>query len=91
MSAPQSLYAALVAAGIPIDHHESDLYAQVTPESRAIVAQYRAAFKAEHGRDTMLSTFVSNADGKLWYDVPFMYQTWWDARAQPKASAPDAE
>lgn len=65
-----SLYEELLAAGIPLDSHESDLYALVTSDSRVIVA------RSEHG----CSTFISNIDGKLWFDLPFAYDPWWIRR-----------
>jgi len=69
-----TLFEALTAAGIPTDHHESDLYFPVTPTSTAILAQY-PAWKAS------ATTFViqpEHADrGQLWYDVPFAYDPYW--------------
>lgn len=70
-----NLYDALVAAGVPVDHHESDLYFQDSAESRAILAtypQYRAGS-------------FSNAKppyvGQLWREVPFAYSPYWEAKA----------
>jgi hypothetical protein len=68
------IYEELKAAGVPLDHHESDLYAKVTPESRAIVKAYR--FRSQ------VSVFTSNTDGEPWYDVPFAYQPFWDRVAE---------
>ena len=70
MSAP-SIYLDAVAAGIPVDHHESDLYMLATPESRALVAK--------HG--LWATPFKSHVDGKAWLDVPFAYDPFWEARA----------
>lgn len=83
MSAPhtdipinQSLYHQLHAAGCQLDSHESDLYVKVTPESRRIVE----AWQAKHGL-SRARTFVSALDGGgVWYDIPFMFAPWWDAR-----------
>ena len=71
-----TLYAALKAAGIPLDSHESDLYAKVTLESRQIVqdAIERGAF---HGNPIV---FVNQQDGTLWYDFPFMYAPFWEVK-----------
>lgn len=71
-----TLYAALLAAGVPLDHHESDLYAKVTPESRAIVDAFGDGLSVER-------IFRSKIDNELWYDLPFRYLPWWEAR-QPK-------
>lgn len=65
-----AIYEDLIAAGVPTDHHESDLYALVTPESRALVAAYEYRCHVQ--------TFVSQVDGRLWYDIPFAYQPFWD-------------
>ena len=62
-----SLYEELKTAGIPLDNHESDLYAKVTSESRDIVV--RSGWSC--------STFVSNIDGGLWFDLPFAYEPFW--------------
>ena len=64
------LYALLQSAGVPTDSHESDLYALVTGESTRLVR--------ESGRTH--STFLSRIDGRLWFDVPFAYTPWWEAR-----------
>lgn len=76
-----AIYDDLKAAGVPLDHHESDLYAKVCPESRAIVARY------EHRRIVRL--FRSAIDGDLWYDIPFAYLPWWEARVHRHQPAPD--
>lgn len=67
-----NIYERLKAAGVPIDHHESDLYAKVTPESTAIVADYKWK--------TNTRTFVSQTDNALWYEIPFAYQPYWEQR-----------
>ena len=64
-------YKALLAAGVPIDSHESDLYCKATPESTAILKASGWAY----------TTFLSNIDGTLWYDVAFGYEPWWEARS----------
>lgn len=64
------LYDQVVAAGLPIDSHESDLYIKVTPASTALVTASGRSYQ----------TFTSNIDGQLWYDVPFAFAPWWTAR-----------
>lgn len=66
------IYQELLEAKVPLDSHESDLYAKVTPESAAIIKKYKF--------HTNVSTFVSNVDGLFWYDIPFAYTPWWEAR-----------
>lgn len=48
-----------------IDHHESDLYLRVNEISRGIVARMESK--------SLVSTFIDNIEGKLWYDLPFLY------------------
>lgn len=67
-----SVYKKLVAAGVEIDHHESDLYAKVTAESSEIVKNY--------GFNKNVRTFKSLVDGELWYDIPFAFDPWWESR-----------
>ncbi len=65
-----SIYEEMKAAGIEIDHHESDFYAKVTPESERIVAGYR--FRSQVNR------FISNIDNELWFDIPFAFNPFWE-------------
>lgn len=65
----KNLLEILENAGCEIDHHESDLYARVTPESTRIIEEYK------HIRAPYLyyTTFYDNLDNSLWYEIPFMY------------------
>ena len=65
-----SIYEEMKAVGIEIGHHESDLYAKVTPESERIVAGYR--FRRQVNR------FISNIDNELWFDIPFAFNPFWE-------------
>lgn len=65
-----SLYAEAVALGIPTDSHESDLYLPRTAQTVALVKKWNRS----------VSTFTSQIDGKLWLDVPFAFDPWWEAR-----------
>ena len=60
-----------------IDHHASDLYIKVTPESRLLVEEYRKSFIKERGAYAdHITTFRSihpNDKGALWYEIPFHY------------------
>jgi hypothetical protein len=68
-----SIYEQLRDAGVPLDSHESDLYALVTPTSQKIVHAY------EHFKNVRV--FVSELDGQAWYDIPFAFDPWWVARS----------
>lgn len=65
-----SIYQAMIDAGVPISHHESDLYAEVNPASREIVRRY------EHRHNVRM--FTDKETGHVWYDIPFAYQPFWD-------------
>ena len=70
-----TLHEELIAAGIETDHHESDLYFPMTPESTAIYNRARKDGKCAQG-----SVFYS--DGKPWYDVPFVFDPFWKNKAR---------
>jgi hypothetical protein len=55
---------------IPHDNHESDLYLLLTSESQKIAVEYQKQGKI----------FRSHVDGKFYYDFPFAYEPWWEAR-----------
>ena len=69
-----TLYQEIVAAGIPIGCHESDLYFPVTEQSREILARY----PLQKGNAT---TFINQVEGGRWYDIPFAYDPWWESRS----------
>jgi hypothetical protein len=64
-----SLYEQMKAAGVEIDHHESDLYVPVNPTTRLIISDYKYKSNVE--------TFRSQIDGTYWYDIPFAYDPAW--------------
>lgn len=67
-----------------IDHHASDLYIKVTPDSRLLVEAYRKEIIAERGtRADNITTFRSihpDDKGALWYELPFHYAPFWKER-----------
>jgi len=65
-----SIWAEVVARGIPYDTHESDLYIPVNDETRALV----------RGSGRSYTVFFSSMDHKMWYDIPFAYEPWWEKR-----------
>jgi hypothetical protein len=70
-SSQPSLYQELIAAGIPTDSHESDLYVLNTPVARGLIAK--------HGKRGVVG-FNSKVDGKRWLDVPFAYDPFWERK-----------
>lgn len=67
----KNYYSELLRAGIPMDHHESDLYVMDTPEARRILSDW------PFGR---LERFRSNINGKIYIDVPFGYMPYWERK-----------
>lgn len=68
-----TLYEELKSKGHELDHHESDLYVRDTREARAILAN--------HGKRVdgwNVQRFQSNIDAKMWLDIPFAYDPWWN-------------
>lgn len=74
-----TIYEQLKQANVSLDHHESDLYAEVTPKSAAIINSYE--FK------TNVTKFVAQGTNELWYDIPFAFDPWWDKRFKQNRSA----
>jgi hypothetical protein len=71
-----TLYYDLLGAGIPMDHHESDLYVLDSPMAVSIIRQHGGGAKPFIG-----------TDGKRWWDVPFAYLPFWKSRAGKKKKA----
>lgn len=69
------------AAGIPYDSHETDLYIPVNEETRALLAGYK--FKSN------VTSFVSQIDGKRWFDIPFAYLPAWESKCRPMGRKAD--
>lgn len=67
-----SLYTDLLAAGVPLENHRSDLYAKVIPASRALIQAY------EHRQNVRM--FTSQIDGEPWYDIPFAFDPFWERK-----------
>ena len=67
-----SIHSELKEAGVKLDSHYSDLYAEKTPESKKIIDKYE--FKKN------VTTFINQKNNKVWYDIPFANQDWWDKR-----------
>ena len=69
----QEIYDKMVAAGVQIANHESDLYVPVNDTTRAIIKEYR--FRSN------VTVFISNIEKTPWYDIPFAYMPFWAARS----------
>lgn len=65
-----SLFEEVISRGIPYEHHESDLYIPFTKETEKLVRNYNVS--AER--------FISQIDGKVWFDIPFVYEPYWEKK-----------
>lgn len=68
-----SLYTDLIAAGVKCSNHQSDLYFPVTDETARILAQHPK-------QKDIATTFRSNIDGLLCFDVPFAFDPYWEKK-----------
>jgi hypothetical protein len=62
-----NIHLQMLAAGVEVAHHESDLYALVTPESAANVAAYQFAGNVTRFRED------DDTRRRQWFDIPFAY------------------
>jgi len=67
----KNIYEQCVAAGLEIDHHESDLYIKDCPAARDLLGKNEQNF----------DEFEDSKDIK-WLEVPFAYQPFWDKKAK---------
>lgn len=68
MSQTMSIYQKMIAAGVKVDNHYSDLYAPVNPVTEKIVSEY------EHKSN------VTTFHGGQYYDIPFAFDPYWEAK-----------
>lgn len=68
----RAIYTAMKRAGVEINSHESDMYVPVNEVTQSIVDQYD--YKCN------VSRFISEIDGKPWFDIPFSYKPFWDTK-----------
>ncbi len=71
---PETLYQALVRAGITVEGHESDLYFPATHQSRSILRRF-----PKHN----VNARNFGSGGKTWIDVAFAYDPFWERRKNP--------
>lgn len=81
-----SLYQLLTGAGCEIGHHYSDLYVKSTPEADAIVRKWMKDKGFDRGG--MSSRFTSQIDRAIWWNMPLMFDPYWDARETKHTPGP---
>ena len=65
-----TVYQKLRDAGVPIDNHYSDLYCEASLLSKTILDETKTGYSA----------FTNQNDGKLWYEIPFAFDPYWERR-----------
>ncbi len=71
-----SIYTEMKDARLKMDNHYSDLYVEDSLKAREILAEHKSV---------CWSRFF-NCDGKLWIDVPFMHDPFWDEVERKKVA-----
>lgn len=66
------LFMRIIEFGIPYENHASDLYIPKTEQNTKLIAVYE--FKEN------VTTFISQIEKTMWYDIPFAYQPYWSRR-----------
>jgi len=74
----KSLYERMVEAGVETANHNSDLYVPVNDTTRKIIKEYNES--VEPGHEVKPEVFVGKIDRELWFDIPFMFDPFWEAR-----------
>ena len=73
-----SIYDRLLSSSCEMDNHESDLYVKDTPRAREVMVE----FMTDYPEITLnRSLFISQLDGKPWFELPFMFSPWWRSKA----------
>ena len=73
-----TIYQELKKAGCSIDSHYSDLYVKRTKQSTEIIERYKR--KKDNSRITTIGSFTSQIDKKIWYELPFRYDPYWESK-----------
>ena len=74
-----TLYQELKRAGCRIGNHESDLYVKADDISRPIIRQAVADKRLAH-YPTLFRSQHPDDNGALFYEIPFGYAPFWEAR-----------
>ena len=69
-----TLYARLLAAGCAMDHHESDLYVELSEAAAEVFAQ----IERESGCRVRAEKFINQVTKTAWLELPFMHEPFWN-------------
>jgi len=68
----------MIEAGVETANHQSDLYVPVNDTTRQIIKEYNES--VEPGYEVKPEVFVSKIDHTLWFDIPFMFDPYWESK-----------
>ena len=74
-----SLYQDLVKLGVPHSNRASDLYFPVTEQTTGLVKKWKKK------TTLVVNKFTHEVEKTLWYEIPFAYDPFWEARHKKKA------
>ena len=83
----ENIYDRFVAAGCEIANHESDLYVKNTDAARTVISEWE---QIEPQKPLNLKTFVSEATGLHWFELPFQFTPFWDRKQRTSCPRPPA-
>ena len=69
-----TLFDKIKELNIQYDNHYSDLYIPVTEQTIDLINEFGLMHSA--------TKFRSNIDQKFWFDVPFMYEPYWENKRE---------
>jgi hypothetical protein len=69
----ESIYQKVIKLDVYVGGYCSDLYVEVTPETKEIVNAYE--YKEQ------VTTFRNQVNKKMCFDIPFAYEPYWEKRA----------
>lgn len=65
-------YDDLIAAGIEVESHESDLYCKATSRSREILDNHKCTY----------TEFFCESEWCMWIEAPFQFMPYWRERSK---------
>ena len=68
-----TIYQEMLAAGVALYPHESDLYCEDTETSRDILDQFPV-------QQQLATRFMDQVTHTQWIDIPFVYDPFWEVK-----------
>ena len=81
----KSVYERLMETNASTDNHLSDLYIEATPEVMAVLNDIK-----KDDPTIMFSTFDDLQTGRVWVDLPFQYEPYWEDKQRQEERTTNA-